>query len=294
LVELKARFDEAVNVTWAKAFERAGVHVVYGVVGLKTHAKCVLVVREDSDGLRRYAHFGTGNYNSRTARLYEDLGYFTCEPEITADAAQLFNHLTGYSRDVEYRSLVVAPERLRSRMTELIRNEAEHGSAGHIAMKLNSLADLEIIEELYDASQKGTKVDLVVRGICSLKAGVPGLSENIRVRSVLGRFLEHSRIYRFANGVGDALPLHLIGSADMMGRNLDRRVEVLTPLTNARHQEWLDHTLEGLLDDGCPAFEMRADGSWERVGPTMFEPHPQRLMYEWASDQQTRRSNRSV
>ena len=293
LVELKARFDEAVNVTWAKAFERAGVHVVYGVVGLKTHAKCVLVVREDSDGLRRYAHFGTGNYNSRTARLYEDLGYFTCEPEITADAAQLFNHLTGYSRDVDYKSLVVAPEHLRSRMTELIRREADCGSSGHITMKLNSLADVSVIEELYAASQKGARVDLVIRGICSLKAGVPGLSENIRVRSVLGRYLEHSRIYRFANGRGAGQPLHLIGSADLMGRNLDRRVEVLTPLTSVRHQEWLDHTLDVLLADECPSFEMRADGTWERIGPAMFEPHPQRLMYEWASDQQTRRSLRS-
>ncbi len=294
LVELKARFDEAVNVTWAKAFERAGVHVVYGVVGLKTHAKCVLVVREDSDGLRRYVHFGTGNYNSRTARLYEDLGYFTCEPDITSDAAQLFNHLTGYSRDVQYRSLIVAPVSLRSRMVELIRQEASHGSSGHITMKLNSLADLPIIEELYAASQKGTRIDLIVRGISSLKAGVPGLSDNIRVRSVLGRYLEHSRIYRFANGQGAGKPLHLIGSADMMGRNLDRRVEVLVPLVSQRHQEWLDHTLEVLSADNCPAFELRPDGSWERVGPTMWEPHPQRLMYEWAADQQTRRSRPST
>ena len=250
----------------------------------------MLVVREDSDGLRRYAHFGTGNYNSRTARLYEDLGYFTCEPDITSDAAQLFNHLTGYSRDVQYRSLIVAPVSLRSRMTELIRQEASHGSSGHITMKLNSLADLAIIEELYAASQKGTRVDLIVRGISSLKAGVPGLSDNIRVRSVLGRYLEHSRIFRFANGQGAGQPLHLIGSADMMGRNLDRRVEVLVPLLSQRHQEWLDHTFEVLSTDTCPAFELRSDGSWERVGPTMWEPHPQRLMYEWAADQQTRRS----
>ncbi|MEY3340880.1 MAG: polyphosphate kinase, partial [Actinomycetota bacterium] len=248
LVELKARFDEAVNVTWAKAFERAGVHVVYGLVGLKTHAKCAMVVREDADGLRRYVHLGTGNYNSRTSRLYEDLGYITCEPDITADAAQLFNHLTGYSRDVKYRRLVVAPEDLRPRLVDLIRREGEMGERGHITLKANSVADPGIIDELYAAGQKGARIDLVVRGICCLRAGVPGLSENIRVRSVLGRYLEHSRIYRFANGQGEGQPLHLIGSADLMGRNLDRRVEVLTPLTNPRHQEWLDHTLDVLLD----------------------------------------------
>jgi polyphosphate kinase len=292
LVELKARFDEAVNVTWAKAFERAGVHVVYGVVGLKTHAKCVMVVREDEDGLRRYVHLGTGNYNSRTARLYEDLGYFTCEPDVTADAAQLFNHLTGYSRDVKYTRLLVAPDYLRSGLTDLIRHEASMGERGHITIKVNSVADPDMIDELYAASQKGARVDLIVRGLCCLRAGVPGLSDNIRVRSVLGRYLEHSRIYRFANGQGDGQPLHLIGSADLMGRNLDKRVEVLTPLVNTRHQEWLDHTLSVLLADGAPAFDMRPDASWERVGPTMFEPHPQRVMYEWASKRQTQKTLR--
>ncbi|MFM8847520.1 MAG: polyphosphate kinase 1, partial [Actinomycetota bacterium] len=275
LVELKARFDEATNVTWAKAFERAGVHVVYGVVGLKTHAKCVLVVREDADGLRRYVHLGTGNYNSRTARLYEDLGYITCEPEVTADAAQLFNHLTGYSRNIGYRRLLVAPDHLRSGLIDLIDREASFGSAGHITIKVNSLADTEMIEHLYAASSAGTRVDLVVRGICCLRAGVPGLSDNIRVRSVLGRYLEHSRIFRFANGQGANEPLHLIGSADLMGRNLDRRVEVLTPLTHPRHQDWLDHTLGVLLDPQAPAFEMNPEGDWVRVGPASFEPHPQ-------------------
>jgi polyphosphate kinase len=292
LVELKARFDEAVNVTWAKAFERAGVHVVYGLVGLKTHAKCAMVVREDADGLRRYVHLGTGNYNSRTSRLYEDLGYITCEPDITADAAQLFNHLTGYSRDVKYRRLVVAPEDLRPRLVELIRREGEMGERGHVTLKANSVADPGIIDELYAASQKGARIDLVVRGICCLRVGVPGLSENIRVRSVLGRYLEHSRIYRFANAQGEGQPLHLIGSADLMGRNLDRRVEVLTPLTNPRHQEWLDHTLAVLLDPQAPAFDLQPDGTWKRVGPADFEPHPQRRMYEWASHQQTRRGRR--
>lgn len=291
LVELKARFDEATNVTWAKAFERAGVHVVYGVVGLKTHAKCVLVVREDADGLRRYVHLGTGNYNSRTARLYEDLGYITCEPEITSDAAQLFNHLTGYSRNVNYHRLLVAPDHLRNRLIELIDQEAGFGPAGRITIKVNSLADSEMIEHLYAASRAGARVELVVRGICCLRAGVPGLSENVRVRSVLGRYLEHSRIFRFANGQGEGRVLHLMGSADLMGRNLDRRVEVLTPLTHPRHQDWLDHTLDVLLDPESPAFEMAPDGQWLRVGPASFEPHPQRRLYEWASAQQTRRTN---
>ena len=290
LVELKARFDEATNVTWAKAFERAGVHVVYGVVGLKTHAKCVLVVREDGDGLRRYVHLGTGNYNSRTARMYEDLGYFTSESAITADAAQLFNHLTGYSRNPGYRQLLVAPHELRSRLTQLIRYEGECGAEGRITLKLNSLADQEMIEELYAASGKGARVDLIVRGICCLRAGVPGLSENIKVRSILGRYLEHSRIFRFANGLGAGQSLHLIGSADLMGRNLDRRVEVLTPLTHPRHQAWLDHTLELDLSDDVPAFVLEQDDTWKRIGPEDFEPHSQRLMYEWAAKRQTHKT----
>jgi polyphosphate kinase len=290
LVELKARFDEATNVTWAKAFERAGVHVVYGVVGLKTHAKCVLVVREDGDGLRRYVHLGTGNYNSRTARMYEDLGYFTSEPSITADAAQLFNHLTGYSRNPGYQQLLVAPHELRSRLIQLIRNEGEYGSNGWITLKLNSLADPEMIEELYAAANKGARVDLIVRGICCLRAGVPGASENIRVRSILGRYLEHSRIFRFANGMGAGQSLHLIGSADLMGRNLDRRVEVLTPLTHPRHQAWLDHTLELDLSDDIPAFVLQEDDTWKRTGPEDFEPHSQRLMYEWAAKRQTHKT----
>jgi len=292
LVELKARFDEATNVTWAKAFERAGVHVVYGVVGLKTHAKCVLVVREDSDGLRRYVHLGTGNYNSRTARLYEDLGYITSEPDITADAAQLFNHLTGYSREVEYSRLLVAPDYLRSRLIDLIRGEGAMGDQGQITIKVNSLADAEMAEELYAASQKGAKVDLIIRGLCCLRAGVPGLSENIRVRSVLGRYLEHSRVFRFANGQGAGVPLHLIGSADLMGRNLDKRVEVLTPLTHPKHQDWLNKTFETLLSETAAAYELLPDDSWTRVGPALFEPHPQRILYEWAAHQQTRRISR--
>jgi len=294
LVELKARFDEATNVTWAKTLERAGVHVVYGVVGLKTHAKCVLVVRSDSDGLRRYVHLGTGNYNSRTARLYEDLGYITCDPAIGEDATQLFNHLTGYSRDNEYKSLIVAPHYLRGRLLELIRNEARHGSDGAITIKTNSIGDPEMIDALYEASDAGVSIDLLVRGICCLRAGVEGLSENIRVRSVLGRYLEHSRIYRFANGaeVGGghpATPHFLIGSADLMPRNLDRRVETLVPVAHPKHQAWLDQVLEFHLADDIVAFDLQPDNTWLRVGPLdTFEPNSQERMYHWVAAKQKR------
>ena len=198
LVELKARFDEATNVQWARQLERAGVHVVYGMVGLKTHSKVVLVVRDDGDRLRRYCHIGTGNYNSKTARIYEDLGILTCDAEIGADAAQLFNHLTGYSRTDQYRTLLVAPRDLKRQLIDLIEHESSFGPDGSITLKCNGIADEEVIDALYAASQAGTRIDMLVRGVCCLRAGVPGLSENIRVRSVLGRYLEHSRIYRFA------------------------------------------------------------------------------------------------
>jgi polyphosphate kinase len=292
LVELKARFDEATNVTWAKALERAGVHVVYGLVGLKTHSKCTLVVREDTDGLRRYVHIGTGNYNSRTARIYEDMGYITCDPDIGADVTQLFNHLTGYSRNVDYRTLIVAPRDLRGRMIELIENEASHGTDGQITFKVNSLADEAMIESLYAASEAGVDIDLIVRGICCLRPGVPGMSENIRVRSVLGRYLEHSRIYRFANGVDTGESLHIIGSADLMERNLDRRVEVLVPVPHQRHRAWLDTTIDFLLGDETPAFELQPDGTWNRIGPVGFEPHAQRSIYEWVARTQTARNKK--
>ena len=294
LVELKARFDEATNVTWAKTLERAGVHVVYGLVGLKTHAKCVLVVRSDSDGLRRYVHLGTGNYNSRTARLYEDLGYITCDPAIGEDATQLFNHLTGYSRDNEYKSLVVAPHHLRTRLLALIANEAKHGANGGITIKTNSIGDPEMIEALYAASAAGVSIDLLVRGICCIRAGVPGLSENIRIRSVLGRYLEHSRIYRFANGaeIGGghpSTPHFLIGSADLMPRNLDRRVETLVPVAHPKHQAWLDQVLEFQLADDIVAFDLQPDNTWLRVGPLdAFEPHSQERMYHWVTAKQRR------
>ncbi len=294
LVELKARFDEATNVTWAKTLERAGVHVVYGVVGLKTHAKCVLVVRNDADGLRRYVHLGTGNYNSKTAGLYEDLGYITCDPAIGEDATQLFNHLTGYSRGTDYRALVVAPHTLRPRLLQLIANEAAEGPQGSIAIKTNSIGDPEIIEALYSASAAGTKIDLLVRGICCLRAGVEELSENIRVRSVLGRYLEHSRIYRFAHGGmspsgTDPKPLFLIGSADLMPRNLDRRVETLVPVTHPKHQPWLDQVFAFHWADDIVAYDLQPDNTWLRVGPAdAFEPHSQERMYHWVNARQRR------
>jgi polyphosphate kinase len=294
LVELKARFDEANNLNWAKRLERSGVHVVYGLVGLKTHAKCVLVVRADEDGVRRYVHIGTGNYNSRTARTYEDMALFTCEPEIGHEVTHLFNHLTGYSKDERYHRLIVAPQYLRHRLTDLIANEARHGGEGHITLKVNSIADPDIIEALYAASAAGCRVDLIVRGICCIRPGVPGLSENITVRSVLGRYLEHSRIYRFAHGSPDGGPLHLLGSADLMPRNLDGRIEVLTAMPHPKHQRWLDTVLSFLENDEVVRFEFDGtqtdpDLAWRRAGPAGFEPHSQDLMRAWVVSEQSRR-----
>jgi polyphosphate kinase len=292
LVELQARFDEANNVQWARQLERAGVHVVYGMVGLKTHSKVVLVVRDDGDQLRRYCHIGTGNYNSKTARLYEDLGFFTCDNDIGADAAQLFNHLTGYSRSVDYRTLLVAPRDLKRQLLDLIEHEASYGEAGEITLKCNSVADPVIIEALYAASDAGVRIDGAVRGICTMRAGVPGLSDNIRVRSVLGRYLEHSRIYRFAHGMfgeGDEpdRPMYLIGSADLMPRNLSGRVEVLVPIDHPKHREWLDQALAFNFADDVVRWELQPDDSWERMGKRdRFEPDAQELMYRWTVERQ--------
>jgi polyphosphate kinase len=269
IVELKARFDEGANIEWARALETAGVHVVYGLIGLKVHAKTLLIVREEADGLRPYCHIGTGNYNSRTARTYEDLGLLTCDPDIGSDLTQLFNELTGYGRNVDYRRLLVAPRMLRSGIIELIRGEVAAAQAepgrGRITMKMNSLVDTEVIDELYAASQAGVEIDLIVRGICCLTPGVPGLSETIRVRSIVGRYLEHSRIYRFANGEGPGRPRVLIGSADLMPRNLDRRVEVLTPVVEPELQQRLDEVLEVELADDVLAWTMGPDGLWTRA-----------------------------
>jgi polyphosphate kinase len=289
LVELKARFDEATNVSWAKQLERAGVHVVYGMVGLKTHAKCVLVVRDDGDQLRRYCHIGTGNYNTRTARLYEDLGMLTCDPDVGADVATLFNHLTGFSRGDQYHTLFVAPRDLRPRLRALIEHETRLGPEGRIALKMNSVGDAEMIEALYEASQAGVQIDMVVRGISCLRAGVAGLSENIRVRSVLGRYLEHSRIYCFGHGDVDDQPLYLIGSADLMPRNLDRRVEVLAPIDHPKHREWLDQVLAFQLADDIVRWELQPDDTWLRCGPPdAFEPHAQERLYRWVVERQAR------
>jgi polyphosphate kinase len=262
LVELKARFDEERNIEWAQRLEDAGVHVMYGVVGLKTHTKVALVVRREGDKVVRYTHIGTGNYNERTGRTYEDIGVFSINAEIGADLSDLFNYLTGYSRQRAYRKLAVSPDGIRSRILELISSESWRGD-GHITLKMNSLVDQGIIDALYAASQAGTKVDLIVRGICCLRAGVPGLSENITVRSIVGRYLEHSRIYRF--GARGRERQYLIGSADMMPRNLDRRVEVLTPVTDPDLQFRLDEVLDVNLADDNLAWEMKPDGSWRRV-----------------------------
>ncbi|MDP9299030.1 MAG: RNA degradosome polyphosphate kinase [Actinomycetota bacterium] len=262
LVELKARFDERANITWARALEQAGVHVVYGVVGLKTHAKTCLVVRRESSGIRRYAHIGTGNYNPSTARLYEDLGLLTADPNIGADLTDLFNLLTGYSRQREYRKLLVAPVTLRQRLTELILREAQ-ATDGAITLKMNSLVDPDMIDALYQASQAGAAIDLIVRGICCLRPGVPGLSDNIRVRSIVGRFLEHSRIFRF--GSRERGFDYYLGSADLMPRNLDRRVEALVPVLDDRLRARLDEIFDVNLSDDTLAWELDGDGTWVKV-----------------------------
>ncbi|MGB6057796.1 MAG: polyphosphate kinase 1 [Microthrixaceae bacterium] len=265
LVELKARFDEERNIEWARRLEEAGVHVVYGLMGLKTHTKTCLVVREEGNGIRRYCHIGTGNYNSRTAHLYEDLGLITADPEIGADLSQLFNYLTGYARNVSYNRLLVAPHSLRQALVSLIRNESESGpGAGAITMKMNSLVDPEMIDELYAASADGVRVDLIVRGICCLRPQVPGLSENITVRSIVGRYLEHSRVYRFANGRGPGEPVHYIGSADLMPRNLDRRVEAVVPVDDPQLSDRIDSMLAVNMSDDSLAWTL-VDSTWREV-----------------------------
>lgn len=265
LVEIKARFDEQRNLELAQKLEKAGVHVVYGLVGLKTHCKMAMVVREEPDGLRTYCHIGTGNYNPRTAGLYTDLGLFTCNPLITNDAIELFHYLTGRSLKRDYRKLLVAPVNMRERFMVRIRREIEHARAGRPALiqaKMNQLQDPKIIQSLYDASQAGVKVDLIVRGFCTLRPGVPGLSENIRVISILGRFLEHSRIYYFLND-GD-MDEYLIGSADWMNRNLDYRVEAIVPVEDPALRGTLREILDTCLNDYAHAWELQPDGKWKR------------------------------
>ncbi len=274
LVELKARFDEQANIAWARQLEEAGVHVVYGLVGLKTHTKVALVVRAEADGLRRYCHISTGNYNSATARIYEDVGLFTASPSIGDDLIKLFNGLTGFARPSDYARLLIAPSYLRDRVIELILNEMplDGKPTGRIIMKMNSLVDKPIIDALYQASQAGVTIDLIIRGICCLRPGVEGLSENIRVRSIVGRFLEHSRIWYFANGAGPGQGRHFIGSADMMPRNLDRRIEAITPVDDPSLAKRLDTVLDWLLADTELAWRLESSGQWTRLRATDGSP----------------------
>ena len=264
LVELKARFDEENNINWAKMLEKAGCHVIYGLVGLKTHSKITLVVRMEDDGIRRYVHLGTGNYNDSTAKLYTDCGILTCDPQIGEDATAVFNMLSGYSEPRAWNKLSVAPLWLRHRFLRMIRRETQHakeGRPGHIMAKMNSLCDKEIITALYEASYAGVKIELIVRGICCLRAGVPGLSENIAVRSIVGNFLEHSRIFYFLN---DGSPEVYMGSADWMPRNLDRRVEIMFPVEDERLKEQVIHILEVELEDNVKAHLLQPDGTYEK------------------------------
>jgi polyphosphate kinase len=267
LVELKARFDERRNIEWSRAMEQAGVHVVHGFRDLKIHAKTTLVIRREGGVLRRYAHIGTGNYNGVTARLYEDLGLFTDDEAITSDVADLFNHMTGFGRPQKFRKLLVAPFNLRTRLIDHIRAVADAAASGKpatVRMKVNSLTDPAIIEELYRASQAGARVDIIARSICSLRPGVPGLSERIHVRSIAGRFLEHSRLFAFQAGDDET---YLLGSADIMPRNLDHRIEVLTPVEDARLRHEISTIFETLLGDRTQAWVLEADGSWTRLRP---------------------------
>jgi polyphosphate kinase len=283
LVEIKARFDEQANIKWARALEQAGVHVAYGLVGLKTHCKTCLVVRREGSTIRRYCHIGTGNYNSKTARLYEDIGLLTADPDIGADLTDLFNTLTGYSRKLSYRNLLVAPHGIRVGIIERINREiAAHQETGngHIRLKMNALVDEQVLDALYRASQAGVRIEIVVRGICALRPGVKGFSENITVRSILGQYLEHSRIFNF-----DAINEYWIGSADMMHRNLDRRVEVLVQVKDPRLTAQLNHIFESALDPATRCWELRPDGQWTalpKAGHTVRD-HQVSLMDEHRS-----------
>jgi polyphosphate kinase len=281
LVELKARFDEDNNIQWAKQLESSGVHVVYGVLGLKTHTKIALVVRREQDRLNSYVHIGTGNYNSKTSSLYTDLGLLTCRSDYGEDLVELFNYLTGFAKQQNFRKLLVAPVTLRNGMEALIRREIEHannGRGGHIRAKMNALVDPAIIALLYEASQAGVRIELIIRGMCCLRPGVPGLSESISVISVIGRFLEHSRIFWFGNGGASEL---FIGSADWMGRNLDRRVEAVTPIEDVQLKTQLESLVELYLNDSA-AWHMEADGRYQQrqnEGDPMIAQ--QELMARW-------------
>lgn len=288
LVEIKARFDEQANIKWARKLEEAGCHVVYGLVGLKTHCKLSLVVRQEGDTLRRYCHVGTGNYHPKTARLYEDLGLLTADPQVGADLSDLFNRLSGYSRRETYRRLLVAPKSLRDGLISRINKEVQHHIAGRpafVRIKVNSMVDEAIIDALYRASQAGVPVDIWVRGICAVRPGVTGLSENIRVRSILGRFLEHSRVFAFGNG-GE--PEIWLGSADMMHRNLDRRIEALVRITDPAHRAALNRLFETGMSDTTASWHLGPDGEWTRHA-TDAEGQPLRNVQEMLIDARRRR-----
>jgi polyphosphate kinase len=269
VIEIRARFDELANVRWARKLEDAGVHVVYGLIGFKTHAKLALVVRQETQGIRRYVHIGTGNYNPKTARTYEDFGLLSADPVLCEDVNKLFNQLSGFAPQTAFTRLLVAPRTMRSGLLERIDREIANQLAGKpafIRMKLNSILDEEFVEALYKASMAGVKVDLIVRGICAIRPGVPGLSENIRIRSILGRFLEHSRVFHFANDGHDEL---YSGSADLMHRNLDRRVESLVQLTQNDHKRFLIGAIDSYLSDEIMHWVLLPDGTWNeiKVGP---------------------------
>jgi polyphosphate kinase len=281
LVELKARFDEYENIVLAQKMERAGVHVVYGVEGLKTHTKTTLVVRREDGEARCYAHIGTGNYHRQTARLYVDTSLLTCRPDLTADIADLFNYLTGRNRKEDYRKLLIAPANMKRRFLAMIEREVEHHRAGRparILAKMNQLEDRDICNALYAAGQAGVPVDLIVRGFCTLKPGVPGLSENIRVISIIGRFLEHSRIYHFRNGAEqDVDGEYYIGSADWMHRNLESRIEAITPVEDKTLKTDLQWILQTQLSDQRTAWDMKADGTYVQRKPADQDGAPSAL-----------------
>jgi len=286
LIEVQARFDEENNIAWAKRFEDAGVHVSYGVTGLKTHAKIALVVRREGDVIRRYAHIGTGNYNAKTARLYTDFGLLSADPELGADLTDLFNVLTGFAQPPTYRQVIVAPRFMRDRFVQMIRREVAHqeaGRGGRVLAKMNALVDPDIMVALYEASRAGVQVDLIVRGICCLRPGVPGVSDNIRVISIVGRFLEHSRAFYFRNGGQEEV---YIGSGDWMPRNLDRRIEAALPLRDVIHRNTVRNLLELMWRDNRQAWELRPDGSYEQRRPAPGEPEvaTHRVIAELARD----------
>jgi polyphosphate kinase len=284
LIELQARFDEVNNITWARTLEGFGVHVAYGTPGLKTHTKTVLVVRREPDGIRRYSHIGSGNYNSKTAHVYTDLGLLTCDPSIGADLTDLFNTLTGFSHQADYRNLLVAPANMRRRFTELVDREAENARAGkpaRIIAKMNALVDADIIQHLYDASQAGVQIDLIVRGICCLRPGIAGISDNIKVMSIVGRFLEHSRIFYFANAGEEEI---YFGSADWMPRNFDRRVEVITPIQDRQLHPRVIALLEMLLTDNRQAWDLDSEGGYVQRKPgagPVISAHERLLTNSW-------------